>query len=112
MRADAAGVAGADEFVNRLARGTVTVPFRAFEPFGMHRQNRDAGFLRHALANGSHIVANQSDDAGGIHERRLRLVMRDKFEQRGFEFFFASENHIQFLEVGGKTVAMELGAGR
>ena len=34
--------------------------------------------------------------------------MRDEFEQCRFELFLAAEDHIHFLEVGGKAVAMKL----
>ena len=36
--------------------------------------------------------------------------MRNQFEQSGFEFLLAAEDHVHFLEVGAKTIAMQLRA--
>ena len=112
VRADAGDVARANEFVNRLARGAVAVLFRAFETFGMNAENGNAGLLGNPFADGAHVIADESDDAGRVDERGFGLVMRDKFEQRGFELFLAAEDHVHFLQVGGKTVAMQLRSAR
>ena len=76
MRADAGGVAGADEFVKRLARGLVAVFLRALETFGMHAEHGNAGLRGDAFADGAHVVADDADDAGRVDERGLGLVMR------------------------------------
>ena len=110
VRADVGGVAGANEFVKRVARGAVAVFFCAFETFGMNAEHGNAGFFGNAFADGAHVVADQADDARRINKRRLGRMVRDEFEQRGFEFFLAAEDHVHFLQVGGKTVAMQLRA--
>ena len=104
------GVARANEFVKRVARGVIAVLLRAFETFGMHAEHGNAGLFGNAFADGAHVVADEADDAGRINKRGLGRMMRDEFEQRGFEFFLAAEDHVHFLQVGGKTVAMQLRA--
>ncbi len=73
VRADVGGVAGADEFVKRFARGFVAVFLRAFETFGMHAEHGNAGLGGNAFADGAHVVADDADDAGGINKRGLGL---------------------------------------
>ena len=46
---DAAGVAGADQAAHGLAGGLVALPLVALEPFGLHRQDRDALFLGYTV---------------------------------------------------------------
>ena len=39
-------------------------------------------------------------------------MMRDEFEQRGFELFLAAVDHVHLLQVGGKAVAVQLRSAR
>ena len=112
MRADARDVARADQAEEGVARGAVAVFFRALEPFGMNADDGDAGFRRNPFADGADVIPDQADDAGGIDKRRLGGMMGDEFEQPGFEFLLAAEDHVHFLKIGGETLAMELGAAR
>ena len=100
--ADTRSIAGADQPGHGIAGRLVASPLVAFKPFRLYRQHRDAFFRRDLFADRLQVVADQADNAGRIDEGRFRLVAVDQFVEGLLEFFFAAEDHIQLLEIGGK----------
>ena len=107
LGADAGGVAGAHQAEHGLAGGVVAGPLVALKPFGLHRQDRDALLLAHLFADALQVVADDPHDAGGVDEGRLGVVPVDEFVQGPVELGLAAEDHVHFLEVGGKAQAVE-----
>ena len=89
--------AGSHEPEHGLARGVIAFALVAFEPFGLHGDDRDAVFLLGLFADRLQIVADYPYDAGGIDEGRSGFVALDEFGQGSGEFGFAAEDDVAFL---------------
>jgi hypothetical protein len=68
-------------------------------------------FGLHLAADRFQVVADNADNAGRVDKGRLGLVPFDQFAQGGGQFFFAAEDDVLFLEIGGKGKAVQFGPG-
>ena len=61
----------------------------------------------HLFADALQVVADDAHDAGGVDKGRLGVMPVDEFGQGLVELALAAEDHVHFLEVGGKAQAVE-----
>ena len=64
-----------------------------------------------AAADRGHVVADQADDAGGVDEGGLGLVVVDQLDQRRVELLLAAVDHVRLAQVGGKAQAVQFRPG-
>ena len=107
LSADPRGVPRAHQAEHGLAGGVVPGPLVARKALGLHRQDRDGLFATHLLAHAFQVVADDPHNTGGVDKSRLGAVPVDEFSQGPVELGLAAEDHIHFLEVGGKTQTVE-----
>ena len=112
VRRDPGRIPGAHQLEHRLAGRLVAGPFVALEPLGLDRQDRNIFFLGHCPANRLEIVADDTDDTGGVDKGGLGPVPVDQLDQGRMELFLAAEDHVYFLEIGGKRQPVQLRARR
>ncbi len=92
--ADAVGWRGSDKLKERIAGRAITILLGALESFGVHRQNGNSLLLADALADRLHVVADDSDDAGGIDKRGFGLMRVDQLAQRRVKLLLASLDNV------------------
>jgi hypothetical protein len=76
-----------------------------------HGDDRNSLLPRHTFADGPDVVADETGDAGGVHERRLGRILVNQFEERVIQFLLTAVDDILFLEVGRETDAVEFRSG-
>ena len=66
----------ADELEECVACGLVPILLGSLEALRLHRENRDSRLEGNLAADGFHVVADETDDAGAVDKGRLGFVVR------------------------------------
>jgi hypothetical protein len=108
---DVTGVSRSHKPGHGITGGLVSCPFIALEALGLYRENRNSLVFGGFSADGFKVISYEADDTGRIDKGGFGFMQVNQFIEGFSQFFFATKDDVNFLEVGGKRKTVQLRAG-